>query len=256
MAIKGAIKGVNGAVPSAVRWGRVLHARGVRTPDPIWLPTRRALAAPWIDGETGRDVLAREWMPALAGRDRALRDALGGALRTLAALHGTPPAGLDVDPLVRRRHVDRRLDACKDERVCAAARAILQRTDPDPADPGPTRGLVHGDCHLGQFVFPAGGSDPWIVDLDDLAIGPPEHDAGNLIAHLTTCVPRRIGADSLLPARSWILEAAEGAVGAPLSPQVVDDHIAVALVRRALKLRERDPDVDARTILELARALV
>jgi thiamine kinase-like enzyme len=97
--------------------------------------------------------------------------------------------------------------------------------------------LLHGDFHLGQ-VIEDGSGGMWLIDLDDLCLGPPEADLGNLIANLAT--QARLSGDLGSNVTAWracILET-WARLSAPLHARTLDHYIAVALIRRHLKLRE------------------
>lgn len=94
-------------------------------------------------------------------------------------------------------------------------------------------GVVHGDFHPGQVLRDAKGKH-WLVDLDDLALAPHEADLGNLAAWLATQAPGHLKDQS---------EAAQGmllALVPQADPRLLAHFCDIALVRRALKLAERD----------------
>lgn len=98
---------------------------------------------------------------------------------------------------------------------------------------------LHGDFHAGQLIRDHAGR-VWILDLDDLAAGPPEADLGNFAAHLATrpesrCPTVAEGFETWLGA---ILRAYPGAT----DPDLAWAHGRIALIRRALKLAERGED--------------
>jgi aminoglycoside phosphotransferase (APT) family kinase protein len=101
---------------------------------------------------------------------------------------------------------------------------------------------VHGDLHPGQFIRDRRGQ-VWLIDLDDLALGPPEVDFGNLAACLAT---RRPG-----PLHEMARHAIAGVVAETPSanPALVAHFCEIALLRRALKLRERGLDWVFRQLL-------
>jgi aminoglycoside phosphotransferase (APT) family kinase protein len=136
-----------------------------------------------------------------------------------------------VSPFDPLRRIRPRLDLLTD--------VTLQTTLGRLARAVPTGGaLIHGDFHLGQVICDAEGGG-WLVDLDDLEIGPVEADLGNLIANLAT-QPTLTGpfAARLQHWRHSILEAARH-LGQNSDPGRVDHFTALALIRRHLKLREQ-----------------
>lgn len=99
----------------------------------------------------------------------------------------------------------------------------------------PAETVVHGDLHPGQ-VIRDGRGQTWLIDLDDLALGPAEADFGNLAAFLATQRPG--------PLPDMARQAIAGIVAEATSadPALVGHFCDIALVRRALKLRERGLD--------------
>jgi hypothetical protein len=81
--------------------------------------------------------------------------------------------------------------------------------------------VIHGDFHPGQ-VLCDGKGQLWLVDLDDLALAPPEADLGNLAAWMAT---QQTALPPLVPP--------EGA-----DPILTAHFRDIALLRRALKLGE------------------
>lgn len=91
---------------------------------------------------------------------------------------------------------------------------------------------LHGDLHVGQFIR-SDDQTIWIVDLDDLAIGPPEADIANFAAHLATSLRSRSIRDwSGRVCRAW------AEIGGALEDAVFHRFLRFALLRRHLKLRE------------------
>jgi Ser/Thr protein kinase RdoA (MazF antagonist) len=121
------------------------------------------------------EVPGRPLRHALLAGDAASCRRAGEALGTWHRSWATAP------PAVLRPHTaERELDALArwrpGERVMAQARAV--------ADPGwdcPT--VVHRDLYEEQVLVGPNGA-VGLIDLDDVAVGPPELDLGNLVAHI------------------------------------------------------------------------
>jgi hypothetical protein len=151
---------------------------------------------------------------------------LPAMLASLALLHRMPPSGLSrLDPFLR---INPRLaDAPAHLRRLFA---ILLRQD--RAINWPARTPVHGDFHPGQVILSDHGT-VWLVDLDDMALAPPEADLGNLAAWFATQRP-----GDLVPrcsaALTQVLTHAPGA-----NPALATHFCRIALLRRALKLAEK-----------------
>ena len=92
--------------------------------------------------------------------------------------------------------------------------------------------VVHGDFHPGQTLRDGEGRI-WLVDLDDLALAPPEADFGNLAAWMAT---QREGAlqAQVDAALTQVLALAPGA-----DPALARHFCRIALLRRGLKLAEK-----------------
>jgi hypothetical protein len=151
-------------------------------------------------------------------------------LQVLVPLHRMPHRGLArFDPFLRIRP---RLPGAPLQVRALADRLMAQ----DAALNWPTSAVIHGDFHPGQVLCDAAGQ-AWLVDLDDLALAPPEADLGNLAAWRAT----------QSPPGPWPL--AQDAV--PLAdPELTGHFHAIALLRRALKLAERgQPEVLTRLTL-------
>jgi len=96
--------------------------------------------------------------------------------------------------------------------------------------------VLHGDFHVGQLIGAQGGP-VWIVDLDDLALGPPEADAANFVAHLATSGKTEEFWLRLPYWRAAVIRAWP-ATRPALKPEIFTVYLRLALLRRHLKLRE------------------
>jgi len=90
---------------------------------------------------------------------------------------------------------------------------------------------LHGDLHVGQFVQDR-MEKVWVVDLDDLALGPPEADLANFTAHLATSASGGIAHWATRIRGAW------HNLGEHCDDEIFARHLRFALVRRHLKLRE------------------
>lgn len=150
---------------------------------------------------------------------------LAAMAQVLAPLHRMPVQGLArFDPFQRIRP---RLPLAP--HMAALARGLLAR---DRALAWPATAVVHGDFHPGQVLCDTAGQ-AWLVDLDDLALAPPEADWGNLAAWTATQGEGDLAAQ-VARALDQVGAAALGA-DAALMAHFCD----IALLRRALKLAEK-----------------
>jgi Phosphotransferase enzyme family len=164
--------------------------------------------------------------PLKLGFDRVVEAApptVAEMVQALRWLKGMPPDGLvRFDPFLRIRP---RLDAAPPE-VCALVQDLQAR---DAALRWSATTVIHGDFHPGQIIKDTAGK-VWLLDLDDLALAPPEADLGNLAAWFAT---RTEGELRLLSksALSLLLTLTREA-----DPALTGHFFGIALVRRALKL--------------------
>ncbi|MCI5112597.1 MAG: aminoglycoside phosphotransferase family protein [Marivita sp.] len=197
----------------ALRRTRALRRQAVPTPAARPGPDADTLVFDRVDGLTGRGLIGGTMAP-LLDAVATQQDAVVPELPTYDPfLHIRPRLGLTEDPLLR---------------------GVAEGS-------APTGGaLLHGDLHVGQFIHAATGV-VWIVDLDDLAIGPPEADLANFAAHLATTEPS-------LGIAGWAKQICGlwTSLGRTLEPSVFERFHHLALLRRHLKLRAAGrPDYQA-----------
>jgi len=159
---------------------------------------------------------------------QALRETdLQSLLESVSRIHACTVPGLEpFDPFLRIRP---RLTATSSHLI----RAVLRDPVPDGS------ATLHGDLHVGQFIRDGQGK-VWIVDLDDLALGPPEADLANFAAHLATSGPGSISLCSQRVVTAWT------GLGQACNDDIFQSYLRFSLVRRHLKLREAGrPDHEA-----------
>lgn len=188
----------------AIRRAAALRAAGVPTPAARPGGADREVAFDLVDGISGRALLDRD--PA-------------ALLAPLARLHRARVSGLPrYDPFLRSR-----------PRLTPATNRVFHEVLAEPVPGGSA--TLHGDFHAGQLIEAQDGV--WIVDLDDMALGPPEADLANFTAHVATSGDACGFADRLTTWR----EAVVSAYGSPCRAEVFARYLRFALVRRHLKLR-------------------
>lgn len=189
----------------ALRRSKVLRDQSVQTPAARPGATPSELVFDKIEGATGRQLIGRDMQP---------------LLKPVADLHAVSVPNLGpYDPLLRIR-----------SRLRLTQVAVFRDIANGSAPLG--RSVLHGDLHVGQFIV-APDSGVWLVDLDDLALGPPEADLANFAAHLATTEPGSgIAAWSSRVCVTW------EALGHNVDGSVFTRYLHLALVRRHLKLRE------------------
>ena len=209
-----------------ISWTEDLRAGGVATPEVLLDTQDQTLVFRLIDGTAGLALIEDRGALALAG---LLRPLLALHNVTLDGLHPFDPGAKIMprltqgDPAALREHL---------ETLLAALPAPSQATS------------VHGDFHAGQAILDGSGT-VWLLDLDDLAAGAPESDLGNFAAHLATRPETRCG-PILQGFEHWLGHTLQAyrSIGGVAEIALVHKHGRVALIRRALKLRERgDPSI-------------
>ncbi len=240
---------------SAARRATFLFMQGVATPCARDGLVPDAITMPRLGTSSLRDRLRALGGPFLSGPalGRAVCDVLlvsedrPNLLATFHAVASVPEDVADFDALAKVRsrlapgHAAHRLGSASVRRAAILADAIEQALGGVAADRS-RRVLLHGDLHAGQILADGAGA-PVVIDLDDLAMGAAEADIANLGAHLVTSVDLYDG--PVAPGFLAVVDALSGvAVGEPLSPARLAAYGAAALLRRALKIVERDGDVD------------
>lgn len=193
-----------------------LRAAGVPTPAVLSPSGDKGLCFENVEGQSGQALLSEDLAPLLS---------------VVARLHRASLPNLPAfDPFLRIR-----------PRAALATALPADDILSEPVPDGHT--TLHGDLHVGQFIQSRDG-DVWIVDLDDLAVGPPEADLANFAAHLATSQPSRSIRDwSDRVCNAW------ATLGDPVDHDVFARFLRFALLRRHLKLREAGrPDFEATII--------
>jgi hypothetical protein len=239
---------------AAARRATALFTQGVATPCARDGLVPGSITMPRLGASTLRDRLRTMGAPFATGPSlaRAVRDALRGdqaGSRPLAMFHAVEemPTGVArFDPLakVRPRLHPRgglaRPASSHLRRAAALADRIEETLRGELGDHG-TNVLLHGDLHAGQIL--AGAGTPIIVDLDDLALGAAEADIANLGAHLVTSTDLYVG--SIAPGFLDVVGVLADLMDSDrLSPTRLALYGAAALLRRALKIGERDGETD------------
>ena len=202
------------AVARLVARTGALRAAGVATPEARATDQSDVVAFPRIQGESGLTMLI----------DRG-EVALAPLVAAAAVLHGADAPKLQrLDPLTRIR-----------PRLADGAPSWIERWIRCHLPPARGGGPVHGDLHAGQLIRDRRGR-VWLLDLDDLAAGPPEADLGNFAAHLATRPETRRG-EPLMGLTYWLTQVLVHAPGA--DPGIAARYGRIALLRRALKLAEQ-----------------
>ncbi len=227
---------------------QALFAAGVKT-----LPARRTsqseLSFARISGQTAREQFRS--LGRIASAD-ALCDRLDwfdGVARALVNLHAKGSRKLrDLRPFdawhkVRPRLGKPYISDDHGQRLSVAVRDLIGLGEHSCAAQGRNL-LLHGDFHCGQIILPNGYEGVCLIDLDDLALGPPEADIANFAAHLATSSDLYAGspADGFAAAAAVLASQYAALSGKPVDRTLINWHGAAALTRRFLKLCEQGRD--------------
>jgi Ser/Thr protein kinase RdoA (MazF antagonist) len=182
-----------------------------------------------------RHTIVLSEVPGVPLREHLLRPDRGGCDRAgaaLAAWHGFWRAAGPPPPL--RRHTA----ACELELLrerAGAAPSTLAAAADSLASPlageWPCSTVVHRDLYEDQLLV---GERIGMIDLDDAAIGPPELDLGNLLAHVELLARRRSA--TVRPEGDALLAAYRAR--APLDDGLLERCRALSLIRLACIHRE------------------
>ena len=189
---------------------------GVPTPPARLERDQRAISFPKLDGESGVGLVTKRPMSNL--------------LAPLLALNRASVESLSpFDPFAK---ILPRLEASDPSWLHQA----IERLRPFP---NTGSSVIHGDFHAGQLIHEASGSVS-IIDLEDLALGSPEADLANFAAHLATR-PETSSTSLADGLAGWLIAVHTGwsRLGQSANPDLLISHAGAALIRRALKLRER-----------------
>lgn len=212
------------AYPDAAAARRSLHrsaalrAQNVQTPAARPRPNPLETVFDLVNGTTGLPLVSCE---------------IGTLLGTVAGLHACKVSGLrPFDPFLRIR-----------PRLALATSPLIRAVLDEPVPQGAA--TLHGDLHAGQFIRDPEGTI-WIVDLDDLSLGPPEADLANFAAHLSTSLSGGIAYWSSRVRTAW------RGLSRPCDERTFRRYLRFALVRRHLKLREAGrPDFETEVVAYL-----
>jgi Ser/Thr protein kinase RdoA (MazF antagonist) len=185
--------------------------------------------------DTARRLVVLSYVPgtplreALLARDRAACSRAGFALGSWHAYwRGRAPRALRPHTGDRELEI---LDALAATLPANEAREVCRRAR-ELGGAWPIRTVVHRDLYEDQVLV---GERIGLIDVDDAALGPPELDVGNLLAHVEL-LGLRSGGD-LEPVMEELLHG-YGRAGAQLDPQLLDRCRRLSLLRLACIHRE------------------
>jgi len=238
---------------------------GVPTPLLTFRPMTRELIAPWVNGYNGRERLRRMmkgnpnftnvpttyWLSLLEPLVQLHRsDLRNTALVQLDPYRRVRPRLKSKGPCVGRKTPTRELDLYQTlENVGVNLTSIHDANNWVP---------VHGDFHVGQVMFGTDSNTPVLLDLDDLALGMPESDIGNCIAHLVTAfddVTEQLF-ENFNHLKLLLQQCYTELSSIYLSSELINFYGAIALLRRELKLVEQHRSVSIECMLATAEVLI
>lgn len=211
--------------------------------------TDAGLRVPHVLGyHSQRRIVIQPWCPGRSWLDHPdLKSGCIATARALRTLHELPiPPGLQPrDPFREARTVLTDLVAFGDPELATRAKEVSAGLVP-PAGLNPA--VVHGDLHYHQILL--GDDDtPTFIDWDEVHVGDPREDAGNLLAHLHLLeLDQRLPRSSARGLRESFRHESGGRPG--LAP-----YVALHLAKLALvPFRNLRPDWRSETLRLLARA--
>lgn len=225
-----------------------LSRSGVRTPAMLYDACTNTLNYRWINGTTARERLK------IDGSDRARSTRhpdttiIEKVLAQLVALHRCDLHELPLQPFDPLRRIRPRVEKHRsvgncpyDAEYATLNQALVRYTGFAGLREPITLTAVHGDFHVGQVVLDAETEQAWLLDLDDVALGEPESDLGNFVAHAVTSPELCSGsiADSYLVLERQAARVYRKLGGLAIDALALRAYGMTALLRRALKLDER-----------------
>ncbi len=257
-----------GTTPVLVRYGakqighrlaalaRALDAGGVRCPIPIAVRDEgRVVIDPFLPGQTLADAVR-----AGSACPFDVADAVADLHQVTAAVPGLGRR-LPVDEADRAASSLQGLASLQPglaDLTVSLGRTLVQG---QPADPAPDRfRLVHGDLHPGNVLISVGSTcsrQPWFIDLDRAALGPPELDLGTLLAQAIAIEVRRPGwSPTALEYAETVIDRYRSTGRQPIDECALAWHTSVALIDQALLvIRQLEPDGQAIAELILKSAI-
>jgi len=242
-----------------------LTVAGVPTPLLTFQPVTRELIAPWVNGYNGRERLQHimQDSQSFANVSAPFWRSLFEPLAQLHRSELTSNALKQLDPYRRIRSRLENKDPCGGTHALGRERRLYQTLANTSEKLTSIHDVnnwvpVHGDFHVGQVMFGTDSDTPVLLDLDDLALTVPESDIGNCIAHLVTAFGHVT--QGVFEKFNHLKLMFQGCyfelTSVSLSPELINFYGAIALLRRELKLVERDRDLSLKCILGAAEALV
>lgn len=152
-----------------------------RVPEVLHLdPVRRTVVISEVSGRPLREAIVAGDVAACARAGQVLAD-------WHRAWRNARPNGLSPHPMEAEERILLARAERAPHRIRSAVRAVL----PSLRGAWPCTTVVHRDLYEEQVLL---GERVGLIDLDDAALGPPELDVGNLIAHVEL-LERRKGVD-------------------------------------------------------------
>lgn len=181
--------GQPGRVQTVAGVAESLRDSGVRTPEAVVEATSNTIVSSWINGPTLRQILEIAGPFTTLGELRQFDPMFREVLFTLGSIHAARVNVVSIAPFNPFRMIDQRvgegvldrLPADVGDRfsgVLASLKRKVSRIEPART--------IHGDCHAGQIIFDYASGQWWVLDLDDVALGVPEHDLANFATHLVS----------------------------------------------------------------------
>jgi aminoglycoside phosphotransferase (APT) family kinase protein len=181
-----------------------------------------------VDDELRLVVLSD--VPGRPLREAILERDLNACARVGVALAGWHRTWSGANPDGLEPHTPRRELEILDARLTGASRPVAEAVVAVLAELAiewPCSTVAHRDLYEEQILL---GDRVGLIDVDDAALGPPELDMGNLVAHLEL-LERRRGIEVV--AQAGAILNAYASAGGTLDPQLLDRCRTLSLLRLA-----------------------
>jgi hypothetical protein len=174
-------------------------------------------------------------VPGIPLRQALIVSDLASCRRAGAALGTWHRAWCGAQPPPLRAHTpehELELLGRRSEAAPAALAAAVRSASRYMSDPWPTRGVVHRDLYEEQILL---DDAIGLIDLDDVALGPPELDVGNAIGHIELLALR---SRTCLDGPTTALLDGYACAGPRLDPALLERCRKLTLLRLACIHRE------------------
>ena len=244
---------------------RQLIKQGLATPSIRQINNKHVIEMPWIEGESTVNLLQSifEDLQALyfSTHHPSILEKL---IAVVVFLHQCNPSNLRVEDFDCWRRINPRLKSLTHKsshaqyykNVLGLVR-LIQGIERDMPSLCAETVPVHGDLHIGQWIYQKHSDRVFLIDLEDIALGDRESDIANFAAHFaTSCkIDRSNIFDQYVDLCRYAADIYHHKTSIQLDEKKLDFYGACALLRRALKLHEQDRQPHWLDVLDACQAV-